>query len=244
MPVLHIYNREGEVLRQFNTDEAEAGTPISVGRSSSCTVALKHDAGRTVGRTHFEIEQRGAGWHITNHSRTGLAKGDKKFEEGTIAPGDVIRFGSCFLAFGETAGASPFELVWEQADGSEGRAVLWPGRNSIGASSDNTVCIKEEGISRQHSRITANVDNLYVEDLNSSSGTYVNGKRIKALTTAEGGAAVRFGKTRARIVRTDAMVGLDDFGPEGGMLRGKGLLVTVVVAILILLAVLAKVLFF
>jgi pSer/pThr/pTyr-binding forkhead associated (FHA) protein len=242
VPTCRVFNREGEEIRRFDTDEPGLASPISVGRSSNCTIPLKHEAGRTVGRMHFELEQRGQAWHITNHSRTGLAKGDKKFEEGQINPGDVVRFGSCFLAFGDEAGPSPFELVWEQEDGSEGRAVLWPGRNSIGASSDNTICIKEDGISRQHARITANVADAYVEDLNSSAGTYVNGKRLKALTTVEPGAAVRLGKTRARIVRTDSMLGLDDFGPEGGR---KGLVVALVaLVVLITLGIVVKLLFF
>jgi pSer/pThr/pTyr-binding forkhead associated (FHA) protein len=243
VPLCRIFNREGEEIRRFDTDDPRLETPISVGRSSSCSVVLKHEAGRTVGRTHFELDQEGAAWYIINHSRTGLAKGDKKFERAQINLGDVIRFGSCFLAFGEQAGPSPFELLWEPLDGGEVRAVLWPGRNSIGASSDNTISIKEDGVSRQHARITANAADLYVEDLNSATGTFVDNKRIKALTTAQPGTAVRFGKVRGRIVRTDAMLGLDDFEAES---KNKTMIVSLIVAVLVLvvLVMAVKFLFF
>ena len=242
MPLCRIFNREGEELRRFHTEDPGMDPPISVGRSSSCTIPLK-ETGRTVGRVHFELEQEGEAWYIMNHSRTGLAKGDKKFERDQLRPGDVIRFGSCFLAFGEQAGPSPFELLWERSDGSEARAVLWPGRNSIGSSSDNTIAIKEDGVSRQHARITANIADLYVEDLNSAAGTFVNHKRIKALTTVLPGAALRFGKIRGRIVRTDAMLGMDDFAQEE---KRRTLLVSAVVAAMVILVavIAAKVLFF
>ncbi len=41
-------------------------------------------------------------------------------------------------------------------------------------------------VSRLHCRITATADNLEVEDLKSTNGTYINGKRIKHGHLADG----------------------------------------------------------
>jgi serine phosphatase RsbU (regulator of sigma subunit)/pSer/pThr/pTyr-binding forkhead associated (FHA) protein len=65
---------------------------------------------------------------------------------------------------------------------------LRSGETTIGRQSDLPVCLESQAVSRQHARITYHDRTFYVEDLQSSNGTYVNGKRIKdrtALTTED-----------------------------------------------------------
>lgn len=48
----------------------------------------------------------------------------------------------------------------------------------LGRHPDNQACVDDDGISRYHARITVDGTKYWVEDLGSSNGTYINGRRI------------------------------------------------------------------
>lgn len=60
------------------------------------------------------------------------------------------------------------------------------GELSIGRSEDNAVCIKEPTVSSHHAKIFTFFNASYVEDLGSTNGTMVNGKKIKKHTLHNG----------------------------------------------------------
>src|SRR5713226_8397138 len=49
----------------------------------------------------------------------------------------------------------------------------------LGRQPDADICLESQAVSRHHARILCENDEIFVEDLNSSNGTYVNGKRIR-----------------------------------------------------------------
>lgn len=49
---------------------------------------------------------------------------------------------------------------------------------TIGRKDDNSIVLKEATISGYHAKIVFNNGNFYIEDLNSSNGTYINGRQI------------------------------------------------------------------
>lgn len=51
-------------------------------------------------------------------------------------------------------------------------------RFGLGRHPDNQACIDDDGISRFHARISVDGAKYWVEDLGSSNGTYINGRRI------------------------------------------------------------------
>jgi sigma-B regulation protein RsbU (phosphoserine phosphatase) len=50
----------------------------------------------------------------------------------------------------------------------------------LGRQADSTICLPAKAVSRQHAQILHREDGFFVEDLNSSNGTYLNGKRLGA----------------------------------------------------------------
>jgi type II secretory pathway predicted ATPase ExeA len=59
------------------------------------------------------------------------------------------------------------------------RALLVPGRFIVGRTSDNDMQVESKFVSRHHMQFVTSVDNCYVEDLNSTNGVFLNGKRVR-----------------------------------------------------------------
>lgn len=63
--------------------------------------------------------------------------------------------------------------------------------------------------SRVHAKISRRIDGVYIQDLNSSNGTYVNGKRVEQLTLLSHGDIISFGAS------TDTKFAFKVFYSEG-----------------------------
>jgi hypothetical protein len=77
--------------------------------------------------------------------------------------------------------------------GSE--AELAAGMVLIGRGADCQLILDDDYVSTRHARVVAGDSGLYIEDLGSTNGTYVNGMRISAPTTITLSDTVRIGKT-------------------------------------------------
>ena len=76
-----------------------------------------------------------------------------------------------------------------------GQAIaLLPTTLTIGREHDNNVEIKDPEVARYHARILRERDDFVVEDLNSSTGTWINGER-KARAVLSHGDVIRVGQT-------------------------------------------------
>jgi pSer/pThr/pTyr-binding forkhead associated (FHA) protein len=74
-------------------------------------------------------------------------------------------------------------------------AELGPGVVLIGRGADCQLILNDDYVSTRHARVVSTEDGVYVEDLGSTNGTYVNGQRITAPTTITMSDTVRIGKT-------------------------------------------------
>ena len=53
------------------------------------------------------------------------------------------------------------------------------GITTIGRSSDNDICISDIGVSRRHAKLLRKRGKIFIVDLNSFHGVYVDGERIE-----------------------------------------------------------------
>jgi len=65
-------------------------------------------------------------------------------------------------------------------------AYLVPGRYIIGRTSDNDLQVDSRFVSRHHAQVVTTTEGSWIEDLNSTNGIYVRGKRIRRHRLAEG----------------------------------------------------------
>jgi type II secretory pathway predicted ATPase ExeA len=65
-------------------------------------------------------------------------------------------------------------------------AYLVPGRCVIGRTSDNDLQVESKYVSRHHAQIITTVDGSWIEDLNSTNGIFIRGKRVRRHRLAEG----------------------------------------------------------
>jgi len=75
---------------------------------------------------------------------------------------------------------------------------LAAGTLTIGRAADNNLQLDDKTISKHHARIVTYFNANYVEDLSSTNGTYVNGKKIKK-QILQPGDILKLGKHQLRI---------------------------------------------
>lgn len=78
--------------------------------------------------------------------------------------------------------------------GSLGRRVeLLGGAITIGRDDDNAICVELSTVSRQHSRVFSDGSQHWVEDLESTNGTFVNDREITEATALSNGDLIKCG---------------------------------------------------
>jgi pSer/pThr/pTyr-binding forkhead associated (FHA) protein len=81
---------------------------------------------------------------------------------------------------------------------------ITPGELTLGRGEDNTFCFADASVSTHHARITTLFNASYIEDLGSTNGTYINGKKAQKHTLHDGD-TVLLGEQLIRIVKSDLM---------------------------------------
>jgi hypothetical protein len=80
--------------------------------------------------------------------------------------------------------------------------LLTPGRVVIGRTSDNELQIESKFVSRHHAQVVTTVDGSVVEDLNSTNGVSLNGKRVRRHKLSSGD-ILKFGTHEVTYFKTD-----------------------------------------
>jgi len=78
------------------------------------------------------------------------------------------------------------KLIIKQENQTHKTLDLAYGSVTIGRSEDNDVHIPDHTVSSHHAKIFTYLNASYIEDLHSSNGTFINGKRIEKHTLKPG----------------------------------------------------------
>jgi pSer/pThr/pTyr-binding forkhead associated (FHA) protein len=97
------------------------------------------------------------------------------------------------------AGGSAGRLVVEQGGGlSAGQVFIVGAGLVIGRAPTSEIRIDDGFASARHARVFARDGAVYVEDMSSTNGTYLNGKRLSALEQLNAADRIRIGDTEFR----------------------------------------------
>lgn len=161
---------------------------LTVGRHLDNDVLL---AGEDVLDYHLRIELGDRGPRALPLAEASLRVNGRDLPFGVgLMPGDRLEVGQHQLELiAEPAGA-PQAQAWSlHGQGGEYPVV---GTATVGRGDDNTVRIPEDHISRRHARLVNHHDTVWLQDLGSSNGTYVNDERIHGACRLFHGDEVRF----------------------------------------------------
>lgn len=105
----------------------------------------------------------------------------------------------------------PKLIVIEPEDRSGQEFLLDKRRMTVGRRPNNDICIPDTIVSGAHAQFEISGDGVILEDLGSTNGTGVNGKRVVRVKLSEGD-EIRFGRFKLRF---------QDAGPEANSLSSR-----------------------
>lgn len=170
---------------------------VVVGREADCDIVL--DAPQ-ISRHHAQMNFTGAGWKVRDlGSANGTFINDRsqRIEEAVVTEDDVVFFGS--YRFPVSRIRDFLDTGQEDVQGGIVPLPLDKPVISIGRGPDNDVVIDEPQISRHHARLLRADDGLFIEDLGSANGTFIDGDRITGRGQLDAGQTVSFGSYAIRL---------------------------------------------
>ncbi|HLI29363.1 MAG TPA: RDD family protein [Chloroflexota bacterium] len=121
------------------------------------------------------------------------------------------------MAPSNTPGPVRYELVVEAGPRRGDVISIDKPTLSLGRQLANDVVLPDERVSRQHARLDQTADGLYITDVGSSNGTFVNNALIQAPTRLQAGDVVEVGSSRlvVRVLTAEGPATLPPGAPMG-----------------------------
>jgi ABC-type multidrug transport system ATPase subunit/pSer/pThr/pTyr-binding forkhead associated (FHA) protein len=158
---------------------------IVIGRAPNCDIRI--DAS-VISSRHAELRRRSGGYEIVDLGSTnGLISEGHPIARKVLADGDVLQIGGEITLTYSQAPATAMPTAVEQLD-LRGRTSL-----SLGRDPQNDTAIDHPAVSRFHAKIVKQAGSWTITDLNSTNGTFVNGKQIAAERVLMAGDTIRIG---------------------------------------------------
>jgi DNA-binding winged helix-turn-helix (wHTH) protein len=122
------------------------------------------------------------------------ALGDDPREGKLIRTVHRVGYAFCSVATDEVAASrSPYARAWLRWN--DKTFPLAEGENIVGRDPRCAIWVDASGVSRRHARITMSGNQATLEDLDSSNGTFVRGRRVTAETPLADGDVIELGTT-------------------------------------------------
>jgi ABC transport system ATP-binding/permease protein len=177
------------------------GPVINVGRAPENEITLDYPM---ISWRHARIFPSGKEWIIEDLSSangTALNQIDNKITKATLSPTDEIYLGSYKIAASRilkernlTQGEGAFEIVRLKGE-----------RMVLGRDPASGYPLDLPMVSWHHAAVERSAEGIYVEDLGSRNGTYVNGVRISGKTLVRPGQEIGLGSFRFRLLEDGAL---------------------------------------
>ena len=163
------------------------GLQIGRSRQAGNDIVLAGDG--MVSKRHARIAKSAEGWTLQDLGSTNgsAVNGEPVENVRTLASGDEIRLGETLLMFRLTGNrgpevapspVAPVSLLSARLVSSSGEAYPLASEMMVGRALTGDIVLIGEGVAARHARVTVRSDKVFVEDLNSSMGTKVNGELI------------------------------------------------------------------
>lgn len=101
----------------------------------------------------------------------------------------------------KATGTGPARLKLLEPANLRGRVYDLPTEATIGRSPGCQVAVDDSTVSQLHARIFRKEDQLFIEDLGSKNGTYLNRKRVTGATPVRRGDRIQVGKHVLEVTR-------------------------------------------
>jgi pSer/pThr/pTyr-binding forkhead associated (FHA) protein len=182
---------KGGAKLTFNIPEKEA----TIGREAGLAVAVPADG---VSRQHAKITWDGVSYWIEDLKSTNgtFVNGADVAREGKerLRHLDVITLGRAldllFLVRDAPSGATTRQGVVKAAlvaeDGETPPYEIGVGDVTLGRSAANNIEVDSSAVSKLHAKIQRTTDNVVLQDMGSSNGTFVNGARVMTALLQDG----------------------------------------------------------
>ena len=84
----------------------------------------------------------------------------------------------------------------------QGSVIPIRGVTTLGRKQENTIILTEPFVSGNHAKIYTKNNNLYVEDLNSTNGVYVNGEKVEEKFKLISGDEIKIGSAIFKVLKS------------------------------------------
>jgi ABC-type multidrug transport system ATPase subunit len=172
--------------------QTEASQILNIGRGSENEIRLDYPM---ISRTHARIMRSGDQWIIedlNSSNGTALNRIDNKIKRSALSPSDEIYLGSFKIAASRILREKKLVLGEDEFE----RIHFQGNRMVLGRDPASGYPLNYPMISWQHASLERTSEGVYVEDLGSRNGTYVNGVRITGRTLVRFGQEIGLGSFR------------------------------------------------
>lgn len=149
-----LLNRPKAVSREEIYDTLWPSTFVCETNMAGIVSELRHALGDDARSAQYIRTVHGFGYAFAANVETGEPEESEEAEESTLIPAAML----C-------------------CEGQ--RHALYDGENSVGRAQDCRVVLAAATVSRHHAVITITENTIFVEDLGSTNGTFVNGQKIR-----------------------------------------------------------------
>lgn len=179
------------VYGQTSTSYPLRRAVVTIGRDADCDVVIPL---RSVSRLHATLRRRGAGYVVVDEqSVNGLWLRGERVQEHALQHGETVRIvdalgGSVSLIYEDrrVGVVPPLGSLVLAADQQE---------LTIGRAADNGLCLRDALVSGRHAVLRREEAGVWLVDLDSANGTFVQGQRISRVLLRSG-CLVQFGECR------------------------------------------------